>query len=105
MSTLFEYYNTGDDSYGGMFATLFLAQTFTPSVSHIITSVKLKIGRVGVAIGNFNVGITATSGGHPTGGDLCSGSMAGSDIGTSADWEEITLGGGYNLSAGTTYRI
>lgn len=103
---MYEYYNTGDDNHIWLYGSNWAAQTFTPSVAHTITSVKLKLFRSG-APGTVTVSIRATSGGQPTGSDLCSGTTSGDTLTTSAPgaWREITLGSGYGLSAGTTYAI
>ena len=108
-ATLYEYYNTGDDSSvpGGIYGARWRAQTFTPSVAHKITSVKLKLFRSG-SPGTVTVSIRATDGsGHPTGADLCSGTTNGNTLPTASpyEWREITLGSGYNLSASTKYAI
>ncbi|GAG79220.1 unnamed protein product, partial [marine sediment metagenome] len=39
-STLYEYYNTGDDGNESFWALSWQAQTFTPSENHTVTSVK-----------------------------------------------------------------
>jgi hypothetical protein len=103
---MYEYYNTGDDNHVWLYGSTWVAQTFTPSVAHTITSVKLKLFRVG-SPGTVTVSIRATSGGQPTGSNLCSGTTSGDTLTTSApgEWREITLGSGYGLSAGTTYAI
>jgi len=104
---LYESYNTGDDSNNTMYGSNWYAQTFTPSVAHKIASVKLKLYRSG-SPGTVTVSIRATDGnGHPTGSDLCSGTINGNGLTTSTSgaWYEITLGSGYDLSAGTKYAI
>jgi len=103
---MYEYYNTGDDNHIWLYGSNWAAQTFTPSIAHTITSVKLKLFRSG-APGTVTVSIRATSGGQPTSSDLCSGTTSGDTLTTSAPgaWREITLGSGYGLSAGTTYAI
>jgi hypothetical protein len=103
---MYEYYNTGDDNHVWLYGTTWVAQTFTPSVAHTITSVKLKLFRSG-SPGIITVSIRATSGGQPTGGDLCSGATTGNTLTASApgEWRDITLGSGYGLSASTTYAI
>jgi hypothetical protein len=103
---MYEYYNTGDDNHVWLYGSTWVAQTFTPSVAHTITSVKLKLFRVG-SPGTVTVSIRATSGGQPTGGDLCSGTTSGNTLPTGSpfEWREISLGSGYGLSAGTTYAI
>ena len=107
MSTLYEYYNTGDDGAGNFYGATWWAQTFTPSTAHKITSVKLLLYRAG-SPGTITVSIRATDGsGHPTGGDLCSGTTNGNTLPTGSpyEWREITLGAGCDLSAGTKYAI
>jgi len=107
MSTLYEYYNTGDDADVSFYGAFWRAQTFTPATAHKITSVKLKLYRTGLP-GTITVSIRATNGsGHPTGNDLCSGTTNGdtlTDV-TSGEWREITLGAGYDLSVNTKYAI
>ncbi|GAJ02051.1 unnamed protein product, partial [marine sediment metagenome] len=106
MATLYEYYNTGDDDAYTRYGSYWAAQTFTPSTAHKITSVKLKLFRVG-SPGTITVSIRATFGGKPTGGDLCVGTTDGNSLTTSTagEWREITLGAGYNLNAFTKYAI
>ena len=105
-SSIYEYYNTGDNNHMWLYGSNWCAQTFTPSLAHTITSVKLKLFRNGLP-GTVTVSIRATSGGQPTGSDLCSGTTNSDTLTTSAPgaWREITLGSGYGLSAGTTYAI
>jgi hypothetical protein len=107
MATLFEYYNTGDDGGSEVADADWRAQTFTPSASHTITSVKLKLGKKG-SPGTLTVGIRETDvDGKPTGDDLCSGTIDGDTLieYPSYDWYEITLGDGYNLNTSTKYAI
>jgi hypothetical protein len=107
VSTLYEYYNTGDDSVNNVFGIYWTAQTFTPAVAHKITSVKLLLYRLG-SPGTVTVSIRATDGsGHPTGGDLCSGTTDGNTLPTGSpyEWRETTLGDGYDLAASTKYAV
>ena len=105
---LYEYYNTGDTSMEGPCAQFWRAQTFTPQEDHTITSVKLKISRKN-SPGILTVGIRSTDGdGHPTGSDLCSGTIDANTItsDSSSDWYEIGLSGSScGLPAGTKYAI
>jgi hypothetical protein len=109
---LYEYYNTGDSGNTDPTGTHWCGQTFTPSTSHKITSVKLKLFRYG-SPGTVTVSIrnTVPDGDFgeylPTGGDLCSGTIDGDTLTTSGsgEWYEVTLGAGYNLVAGTVYAI
>ena len=107
MAERFEYYITGDDLNQTVYVDRWLAQTFTPATAHKITSVKLLLSRDGLP-GEMTVSIRETdASGHPTGGDLCSGT---SDSDTlvetpSSGWREITLGAGYDLNADQKYAI
>lgn len=109
--TLYEYYNTGDDDYYSIYDTTWRAQTFTvgtvgPNSDHDITSVKLKLFRLG-SPGTLTVSIRATDAdGHPTGDDLTSGTINGNTLttDTAGAWYEISLTA-YTLSAGTKYAI
>ena len=107
MADRYEYHTTGADLDAALFGAVWKAQTFTPSVAHRITSVKLLIRRA-LLPGTITVGIRETDGeGHPTGADLCSGTTDGDTL-TDAwpgEWREITLGAGYNLDADTKYAI
>lgn len=107
MSTLYENYITGDTNQGGLFEPNWDSQTFTPSTNHIITSVKLKLWRVG-SPGTLTISIRATSSSLPTGSDLAVGTTDGDTLPTSAgsaEWREITFTTGYLLIAGTEYAI
>jgi hypothetical protein len=105
-ASMYEHYNTGDTGSGTIFGINWAAQTFTPSATHTIISVKLLLWRSG-APGTITVGIRDTSGGQPAGSDLCSGTINGNTLTISSTgvWYEITLGGGYSLSAGHQYAI
>lgn len=106
-SQMYEHYSTVSASYVALDGNTWFAQTFTPSIAHPITSVKLKLARGGTP-GTITVGIRATSGGQPTGSDLCFGTTNGNTLpgfGVGFEWRGITLGSGYSLSAGTTYAI
>lgn len=102
-----EYYNTGDDEFIAL-SVDGDAQTFTPSSSHTITSVKLLLYKLVGSPGTITVGIKATDeSGHPTGDDLCSGTTEGNTLteDTDGEWREITLGDGTDLDADKKYAI
>jgi len=103
---IYEYYNTGDDGAWAVYGATWQAQTFTPTTAHKITSVKLKLYRLG-SPGTITVSIRATDvDGHPTDADLCSGTTDGNTLGGSpGEWREITLGDGYNLTQDIKYAI
>lgn len=100
----YQHYITGDDGDYDGYTTNWLAQTFTPEAIHIISKVKLKLFRVGDP-GTIIVSIKATSGGKPTGADLCAGTIEGTDItlDTNGEWYEITLGDGYTFGKNIQY--
>lgn len=111
MSKKYQNYIVGTDNDYGLYDVYWRAQTFTPSTAHYITEVKLFLFRVGT-IGDITVGIRATTGGHPSGSDLTSGTYDGTllasgadgDWATSAAWVTITLTP-YQLTASTKYAI
>ncbi|MFA5377204.1 MAG: choice-of-anchor R domain-containing protein [Dehalococcoidia bacterium] len=105
MSTLYEYYDSLSFSTSVIYGGHWIGQTFTPQISHKITSVKLLLSKSG-SPGTLTVGIYATAGGVPTGSVLCSGTTNGNTLTEEGyDWREITLGSGANLTQGTTYAI
>ncbi len=107
MATKYENYITGDDHAYGVYDVYWRAQTFTPSIAHIITSVKLLLYRVG-SPSTITASIRATDvDGKPTEADLCSGTTSADTLTTSTagEWREITLGAGTSLAASTMYAI
>ncbi len=109
MSTLYENLISGDDTAYAISMTSGDAQTFTPLITHILTSVKLKLYRGGVSNppGIITVGIRATSGGFPTGADIVVGTTNGNTLteNTAGEWREITFSTGVLVVAGITYSI
>ena len=105
MVTLYEYYNTNDDSAGSFDNDEWICQTFTPATAHTIQQVKLKMYRSGTP-GTITVSIRATSADKPTGADLTSGTINGDTLttDTAGAWYTITVTD-YALSAGTKYAI
>lgn len=92
--SLFEFLNTGDDTNSITTASGNVTyQTFTTEdTSHTVTSVRLKLKRVGnpsditVSLRNANV-----AGTEPTGADLCSVIKTGSTISTAYTWYSFTF--------------
>jgi hypothetical protein len=105
-STKYESYTTGNNFDQLNASATWLAQTFTPTVKHTITSVKLLIYRFNYP-GTISVGIEGTSSGNPSGVDLCSGITDGNTLPTSSpyEWRVITLGAGAVLLPNTKYAI
>lgn len=95
----FENYATGADGYHDVWGDNWYAQSFTPITAHRITSVKLLLSRLN-SPGTVTVSIKATDGsGHPTGDDLCSGTLNGNLLpNVTPEWKEVSLGDGANLS-------
>lgn len=88
-----------------IYGTHWSGQTFTPDTEHEIFSVELWLKAQGSPSGTLTVSIRATSGYHPTGGDLASGSIPASSIGSTYSWVKIALSTTCTLSAGTKYAI
>lgn len=112
MATKYQNYITGDDGNRAFYQTVaWQAQTFTPSINHIISSVKLKLYRyTGSVPGILTACIYATSAGKPTGSVLASGTcpaVTANAITTTSpgEWVEITITGGYLLLASTVYAL
>jgi len=105
--TLFEYYNIGDGGDNPAYGAVWQSQTFTPSTSHIITKVKLKLFRYNLP-GIVTVGIRNTDvDGKPTGDDLCSGTIDGDQLTPTVpgQWYEIVFNNSYSLIKDTIYAI
>lgn len=114
MSTKYESYAAGGDTSFQRAGANWDSQTFTPSIAHTITSVKLFMFQfTGFPPGLITVRIRATAAGKPSGGDLCSGttngntlpSIAAGGFQAGAEWREIFFGAGTPLAAGTKYAI
>ena len=108
MATLYENFTDAPD--GQRFIALAWAgQTFTPSTTHIITIVKIKLylRNAGETPGTVTVGIRTTSAGLPTGNDLASGTTDGDTLtdDSGGEWREIELGAGTVLTATNKYAI
>ena len=109
--TLYEYYDTGDDSSASVVGVTWRTQTFTVGTvganeDHDITSVKLLLYRSG-SPGTVTVSIRATDrDGKPTGSDLTNGETDGDTLPTGSpyEWREITLKS-CQLRAKTKYAI
>ena len=105
--TLYEYYNTGDTSYFSSHDTSWTAQTFTPSIPHEITLVKLKLYR-NIESADYTIKITTTDGdGYPTDTVLCSMTFNSEPITTESpgEWYEFTFPVPATLNADIIYAI
>ena len=92
MSTLRDYYNTGDNGSDWLYGNSWRVQTFTTTSSYSATSVKLKLFKNGSPTGDITVSIYATSGGSPTGSPLTSGTYDSSLLSINQNtWYEISL--------------
>ena len=103
--TLFEHFNTGYNGGYKIYGVNWAAQTFTPSIAHNITSVKLLLQRTDTP-GTLNIYIETTDdSGKPTGSVLTSGTTNGDTLPTTPpEWREITLTS-CRLDTGTKYAI
>ena len=114
--TLYEKYETGDTTEttqsiptAGTFEN---AQTFTPSVSHSLKKVELKLLREGT-IGDVTVEIRATTAGLPDGTNAVYGSALASKAtdcsavttGAAGEWVAFVFAAPVNLTASTVYAI
>lgn len=109
MATLYESFTTGDDNNIEMYGVVWRGQTFTPSVSHTLAQIDLKLYREGNP-GTFTVSVREVDASHkPTGADIggVTGTIDGDELTTDTDgeWVEITFGAGIDLVAETEYAI
>jgi len=110
-SSLFESYTSGMDNQDQLSAAArYLAQSFTPAVSHTITSIKIQGSKSGTGSPTMTIYwnvYLADANGKPTGAALCSGSCLGSAFSTYSAFSvaEITLGAGSLLTASAKYII
>ncbi|MDD4985785.1 MAG: hypothetical protein PHQ43_08355 [Dehalococcoidales bacterium] len=104
MAIKYERYETGDDADRNC-GTYYRAQTFTPQLTHKISSIFIKVWGPSANPVGFN--ITTTSEGAPTTTVLASGNLDRTGLPESApgEWREISLGAGATLEAGVTYAI
>lgn len=93
------------DNKENITSTTWKAMTFTPDADHTIRGVRLCL--YGSGVGAITVSIRATGSGLPTGGDLCSGTLDGSQLNSTDNGMvyDIPLGAGIALTAGTVYAI
>lgn len=107
MATKYEEYDAASNSQHFTWGMNWLSQSFTPAVSHIITSVKLYLNKVGAPPGIFTVSIRKSNNNLPIDLDLCSGTLvvAGLPNQPASEQKEITLGGGTLLLAESEYAI
>ncbi|GAI04867.1 unnamed protein product [marine sediment metagenome] len=109
MTTLYEHYEEFDNAVA-IYGDNWWGQSFTPSITHIITSISILCYRIvgPGTVGDLTAGIyLVDENGYPTGNALCSGTINGDLITTDTDgeWAEITLDLPYVLEAGTQYAI
>lgn len=108
--TLYEYYNTNDDTVVNILADQYQGQTFTPAENHTITSVKAKMFKVGtVGVGTtitFRLYLCNATDHRPTGDVLTSGTLDASTFTTNGAgaWYEWTCTE-YTLTEDIEYAI
>lgn len=96
-ATLYEYYNTNDDSYISAYGVNWQGQTFTVATNnHYLTSIRLRLYKVGTPTENLTIAIRNTTAGLPTGSNLCSTTKNASALSTD------TAGVWYNISFSST---
>lgn len=115
MSTKFQSYESGiysTDTEKVFYASKWKAQTFLPSISHKITSVFVKLTKVGSGdVGTVTLSIRLAQGSNkPTGIDLCSATLDSSSIPTYGVGDgyllhEFDLGDGTIIEEGVRYSI
>lgn len=102
--TMYEFYNVGRDSGRDIDGTIWAGQTFTPTIIHTLTKIKLELAKIG-SPSTLTCSLRNTSGGLPIGNDLASASIQGSDVSTVWNWVWIDLPDWGPFTAGTKYAI
>jgi hypothetical protein len=106
MANKWEFYNLGDNNAMVIYGTTLKAQTFTVgSLTHKVTSIKVKLYRVGDA-GTCSIGIRETSDDLPYGDNLTEAEFEASTITTNeaGAWYDFPVTE-YELNAETKYAI
>ncbi len=103
MAILYESYTESPGLSTVIYGTTWEAQTFTPALSHSITSVQIFVRRT-LNPGTVTVNIESTSSREPTGIVLATGTFDGNGLTGTSAWQECTLTA-YDLIAGTLYTI
>ena len=89
---------------GDVAANTRLAQSFQLDNPWTAKSVSVRIMKIGAPADNFVAALYAADGAGGTPGTLLgSGTLAGTAVGTSSEWTDITLSAGVALSASTVY--
>ena len=107
MSDILYEYNESQTGYGDLTSsTTWIAQTFTPAISHLLKKVSIKAQGMTPFTGVITVSIRATTAGLPSGVDLDSVSFSEALLNASAvDWYQATLPVGVAVTAGVMYAI
>ena len=88
-----------------LYGSNWAAQTFTTTSAHTVSSVNLKLLRVGNP-GTLTVSISEVDGSeHPTGTDLTSGTYNGNLLTAGGDWCSVTVTPEYPLEANKEYAV
>ena len=102
-----EYYDSGDNANRVIWGTTWRAQTFTVDANHTVTSVRLKLSRLG-SPGTVTVSIQPLESDDSLSGiDLTSGNTTGNDLTTPAAgaWRLVNFNTPYTLVGGAKYAI
>jgi len=106
MSILRQNYTTGQDSNSTIQGIAWFAQTFTPSVSHIIDQVALYIYKSGTPPAALVISIQGVDdNGRPDGSEIAAGTIAASAVADSYSWVTCVLNSTASLATNTTYSI
>lgn len=110
MSTLYEHYNSGDNSDEYFYKTLgWAGQSFSSPVTHKLVSIKIKLKRqtVSATPGTVTARIyLCGSDDKPVGNVLGSGTTDGNTVSyTTPEWREPLISGNITITAGLKYGI
>ena len=106
-ASLYEYYNSGDNANRLIYGDTWRAQTFTADPTHSVTSINLRLSRLGTP-GTITVSIQPLESDDSLSGiDLSSGTTTGNDLTTpsAGSWRTIYFTVPYTLVSGAKYAI
>lgn len=89
--TRYEYYNDYNTRTHIYASDHWTCHTFTPLITHVITRLKLRLGKNGSTPGDVVIGIRATTSDKPSGSDLSTETIDGNSLTTDFNGEIVTI--------------
>lgn len=103
-SELKDYWNASQNGDAPIYNANMGGQTFTPSATYTLGSVKIYIKRTGTSCDTYTLALTATSGGKPSGANLAEIDFDADLISLTGEWKELDLPD-YSVVGSTKYAL